>query len=259
MSGRLYRDWKTDNGAWYCNQKINALESYNRRENLLITGLPTAHAAEAVSAETPDRGEYMKATERVVLALCNTQLGVPITRRHQHHAPAAEETRHIWSAAVMVRFTNRKAREAVYAAHYQLKSCSPPVYINENLTKTTAALFSHARKLVKSMQIFKTWTSGGSVYYRLNSEPSCRPVLVTSVADLPTNFWFLCCPRHQLVITSRCLFPSIFRRFFHHCSVIIVFINSICFVFFTCFAFLMWIVLFIAIAHSVNICLCTLV
>ena len=171
------------------NQKINALESYNRRENLIITGLPTAHAAEAVSAETPDRGEHMEVTERAVLELCNTQLGVPITPADisiTHRLRKKPDTP--GPPAVIVRFTNRKAREAVYAARYQLKSCSPPVYINEDLTKTTAALFSHARKLVKTKQIFKAWTSGGSVYYRLNSQSGCRPVLVTSVADLPPYF-----------------------------------------------------------------------
>jgi hypothetical protein len=169
-------------------QKVNELESYNRRENLIITGLPSVNAAETVSAEEPDRGEHMEVTEKAVLELCHKQLGVPLTSADISIAHRLRKKPNASGPpAVIVRFTNRKAREAVYAARYQLKSCNPPVYINEDLTKTTAALFSQARKLVQDKRIYKTWTSGGHVYYRQSSQSGCKPVLITSATDLPAN------------------------------------------------------------------------
>ena len=165
---------------------MNELESYNRRDNLIITGLPTASAAEIVSAQTPDRGEHTEATEKAVQELFRTQLHVPITPADISITHRLRKMPKISGPpAVIVRFTNRKARDAVYAARYQLRACNPPTYINEDLTKSAATLFSHARKLVKARQIHKAWTSGGNVYYRQNSQPGCKPVLLTSTMDLP--------------------------------------------------------------------------
>ena len=101
-------------------QKVNELESYNRRENLIITGLPSVNAAETVSAEEPDRGEHMEVTEKAVLELCHKQLGVPLTSADIAHR-LRKKPNASGPPAVIVRFTNRKAREAVYAARYQLK------------------------------------------------------------------------------------------------------------------------------------------
>jgi hypothetical protein len=41
----------------------------------------------------------------------------------------------------LVRFTNRKAREAVYGARRQLKYNKDKIFVNEDLPKTTAELF----------------------------------------------------------------------------------------------------------------------
>ena len=50
----------------------------------------------------------------------------------------------------MIRFTNRKAREAVYKARRQLRGTPNCIFINEDLTKSTADLFRQARQLVSS-------------------------------------------------------------------------------------------------------------
>ena len=64
------------------------------------------------------------------------------------------------------------------------RNCEHPTFINEDLSKPTAELFNHARNLVKAKKIYKTWTSGGSVYVKLSDLPSCKPKLVKST-DLP--------------------------------------------------------------------------
>jgi hypothetical protein len=87
--------------------------------------------------------------------------------------------------AVMVRFTNRKARDAVYAARQRLKTCQDPVFINEDLTKSAAKLFSQARKLVKEKAVYKAWTNMGSVFIKVNDHPATKPKLVCKITDLP--------------------------------------------------------------------------
>lgn len=166
--------------------EINDLEAYNRRDNLIICGLPVAHVAEATSAQSADHGEHMDVTEQAVLELCQTKLNVQITKSDISIAHRlGKKPRSSGPPAVIVRFATRKAREAVYAARCELKKYSPPVFINEDLTKPTAALFSQARKLVSDGRIYKAWTNRGSVYYKPSNQPNCKPVLVRSLSELP--------------------------------------------------------------------------
>lgn len=167
-------------------QEINSLETYNRRDNLIICGLPLANAAEAASAQTEDRGEHMAVTEKSVLALCNTTLQVPITAADisiAHRLGKNPKAR--GPPSVIVRFATRKAREAVYAARFKLKHSNPPMFINEDLTKVTASLFNQARKLVSEKKIYKTWTNHGDVYIKETDNPNCKPVLVRSPNEFP--------------------------------------------------------------------------
>lgn len=173
--------------------KIDDLEAYNRRDNLIITGLPLANLAEAVTAAessaTMHVHEHAAVTERAVLALCQDKLEVPITPADISISHRLRKKRgSIDPPAVIVRFTNRKTRDAVYAARKKLKKYREnAIYINEDLTKNTAELFSQARKLVKQKRIASAWTSGGSVYYKLTDLPTCRAKRVVSSSDLPTS------------------------------------------------------------------------
>jgi len=65
-------------------------------------------------------------------------------------------------STVMVRFANRRTREAVYPARRNLRSFLKAIYINEDLNKSTTELFRQARQLVKSRQIGKAWTAAVS-------------------------------------------------------------------------------------------------
>ena len=169
--------------------KINELENYNRRDNLVINGLPLLSAAEAAStpgAERQPTDEHATSTEKAVLALCQQQLGLSISGSDISICHRLKKTTTARGPPpVIVRFTNRKARDSIYASRRQLRNCEHPTFINEDLSKPTAELFNHARKLVKAKKIYKTWTSGGSVYVRLSDLPSCKPKLVKSTSVLP--------------------------------------------------------------------------
>lgn len=178
---------KTDLKTAY--SKIDDLEAYNRRDNLIIAGLPVVSYAEAASSTTGESAagqptENMKTTEASVLALCQ-QLQVPITPSDISIAHRLQKRNDDEPPAVIVRFTSRKARDSVYAARFQLKNRKDnTIFINEDLTKTTAKLFAQARKLVKNKVIFSTWTKIGTVYIKREDTPTCRPTRILSVEDL---------------------------------------------------------------------------
>ena len=88
------------------------------------------------------------------------------------------------SPSIIVRFTNLKARDAVYRARKSLKGLTSPVFINEDLTKTTADLYRRARDLRKFEKIFATWTAGGSLYIRQHEAATSKPIKISSESDL---------------------------------------------------------------------------
>jgi hypothetical protein len=177
--------------------RLNALECYTRRNNLLITGLPVQSFAEAAAVENSNtEPESSLAVEQSVLKLFNEQLGVPVTSSdisvaHRLKKRSRTDTR---PPVTIVKFANRKAREAVYAARRQLKrdnnepvttAAPPAIFINEDLNRSTADLFHQARQLVRQKVIHSTWTSSCSVYIRVTGDPTCRPRKINSPGELP--------------------------------------------------------------------------
>lgn len=171
--------------------RIEALETYTRRDNLLITGLPVETFAEAASThgaeETSPRGaEHNLTVERSVLKLFNEQLGVAIKPSDISIAHRLRTRSNIpGPPTTIVRFTNRKARETVYAARRNLRNAPTRIYVNEDLSKTTADLFRQARQLVRTKCIHSAWTSSCAVYIKESGDPNCRPRKISTVADLP--------------------------------------------------------------------------
>ena len=167
--------------------RIDGLEAYNRRENLIICGLPVINAAEAATAGGDASGtvEHAAVTEQAVLALCQQQLQVNISASDISVAHRLKKTGSApGPAPVIVRFTNRKARDAVYAARFALKHHSRSVFINEDLTSHRAHLFAEARKLVTTKKIASAWTSNGDVFIKLSTAPNCKPTRIQKMEDL---------------------------------------------------------------------------
>lgn len=163
-------------------RKIDELETYTRRNNLVISGLPLASYAEA-SSPTDSSSEHLEQTEQNVLAICQ-QLQVNISPADisiAHRLKRKPYTK--GPPAVMVQFKNRKAREAVYAARFKLKERRDvAIFINEDLTKHNAEIFAQARQLVKVKKIFSTWTKAGIVY--IKATQTSRPTSVYHINEL---------------------------------------------------------------------------
>ena len=176
------------------NQKIEYLEGYNRLDNLIIAGLPVNNYAEAAAVSTGNDGnsESSAVTESAVLQLMNNKLNVSVTPNDISFAHRLKSKPHERAPPnVIVRFTNRKARNAVFAARCQLSVTSTAssvntqrIYINEDLTKNTAELYRSVRQLVKQKRLFRCWTAGGAVFVKKSAES--QPMKLSLSSDLAT-------------------------------------------------------------------------
>jgi hypothetical protein len=165
-------------------QRIEALEVYTRRDNLLISGLPVESFADAATAAaSTGANESSAATEQTVLKLFSQQLEVPIQSSDisvTHRLPKRSSSE---IPTTIVKFTNRKARDMVYNARRKLKGRN--IFINEDFSKSTADLFRHARNLVKAKIIHSAWTSGCNLLVKTMSDQNCKPKKITLLSDLP--------------------------------------------------------------------------
>ena len=88
---------------------------------------------------------------------------------------------------MIVKFTNRKAEDAVFQAKLQLKQVpGAKIYFNEDLTKTASSLFRTARRLLKEKKIVGP---GPQEIPRSSvcqaSPPACKPMKLLSEGDFP--------------------------------------------------------------------------
>ena len=160
------------------NTKINELEAYNHKPNLVISGLAITSYVNAASQQSGEHGEPSSSSisaENAVLELVYTRLGVKISssdisiaHRLKQRQPSNRPP------SIIVRFTSMKVRNHIYRACRSLKNSHPPVYINENLTKMTANLYQQARELVKYKVLHAAWTSGGALFICKSEEASCK-------------------------------------------------------------------------------------
>ena len=157
---------------------VGDLESYTRRDNLILHGVPavsTSDAASGVNDSSSATAYTNDDTEMAVLKLCNEKLNLSLTKEDisiAHRLPAinrraatagATSGANLLPAPIVVKFTKRKSRDAVYRARLQLKNVSPRVYINEHLSADNATLYQQARQLVKAKGLVSAWTMNGIV------------------------------------------------------------------------------------------------
>ena len=178
-------------------KELNDMSFYMRRDNLIFHGLvPSSFvnsmAAPNASSDAADLSTYVSntATELTVIQFCSDVLGVnlslddisathrlPVRNKQPHGAPA--------STPIIVKFTNRRARDNAYSARKQLKGQSGKVYINEHLSTEAAMISKSARNLVNQKKLISTWTLNGSVFIKDSDLPTARPKKITNLNQLP--------------------------------------------------------------------------
>lgn len=174
-------------------EKIDLLENQIKLDNLVISGLPIVNYAEAATAAN-DVHESNTATEEAVLKLANNVLNVPLQSSDISVAHrlgrGKRDSSNTAPPRVIVRFTNRKARNMIYAARRNLQKYTQAtghsVYVNEDLTSLTADLFRRVREKVKLKVFHSCWTSGGAVFVKKSPDRSSVPLKVSLSTDLLT-------------------------------------------------------------------------
>jgi len=171
------------------NVRVEAIETYSRIDNLIIKGLPDQSFAErgtpaATNADSVSLVAGHTSVLNTVLAFCSDVLRVDVSPHdvssvHRLKAGPKDVVR-----PVVIRFSNRRVRDAVYHAKKILKNHTPSIYISEHLTKSASDLFYASRKLVREKKIYSTWTQSGLIYVKKTSDISSKPTVIKNLVDL---------------------------------------------------------------------------
>ena len=128
------------------NQRVEALEAYSHRADIITTGMSVSSFAEAAStsqssATGAQAVEHAAATETAVLRLLNNELNViiapqDISMAHRLSTKRKTGGDSVGPEPVIVSFTSLKVRDTV---------CRARLALNEHRTKEGAKLFHEAR------------------------------------------------------------------------------------------------------------------
>lgn len=149
-------------------QRIDELEQYTRRDDLVITGIKTRHrtyaraAANAETTEDAPREELQSLEQQVVDFLNRNNINIRKEAISACHTLPSKSENSV--PVVVIRFICRKQRNDVLMQAKKLKGTN--VYINEHLTKKNGGIARGARILRKQKKITGTWTRNGNVWIR---------------------------------------------------------------------------------------------
>jgi len=162
-------------------KKVDDLERHSRINNLVFYGVPEALSSDSniSSAHHSSQTETEQSLTSTIIQICHDRLNINLNEYDistVHRLPGSAKLLH---KPLIVSFTNRRSRNAVYGARKRLRSAttssSSPweprnqLFINEHLTKSNAYLSTLARRLVKENRVASTWTSGGLVYIKMST------------------------------------------------------------------------------------------
>jgi hypothetical protein len=146
--------------------KVEESEAYQRRENLVFTGLEV-RAADRAGA-TPDPLATPSASlAHKITQFCNDVLNCHVVDSDistAHLLPIKDASK---LPAVIVRSVRRSVRDEVFAARQKLKTYTTPsnnkVYINEDLTAMNRKILAALRLKARNRVIQGAWTQSGRV------------------------------------------------------------------------------------------------
>ena len=150
--------------------KIDELDQYSRRDNLLITGLFPSFAEMANATQHGDQHcESSDTMVRKVIDFCNDHLELALVPEDISVAHFIKSKRAGGPSQAVVRFIRRSVREAVYRARFKLKDLNTQrpddkcFYINEDLSDNNRKLLVAAHSKIKIDQLTSVYTSNGRV------------------------------------------------------------------------------------------------
>ena len=167
------------------NEKVSVLENklaeqeqYSKRDNILIQGLkiakPYSRVAEDNNQQVVDDGDKWSDSDKLIMRsnimdFSKNKLKVNIENSDILDVHVLPNRGHNNKGTVIVRFTNRLARDRFYQARLGQKKhlFDEKIYLNEHLTARNASLFKKARELRKDQKITHAWTKNCRLFVRL--------------------------------------------------------------------------------------------
>ncbi|KAL7383833.1 hypothetical protein ABVT39_018734 [Epinephelus coioides] len=143
-------------------KRVDELEQYIRKEDVIISGLKTTHRTYSNVIRGESSGADLTEGEN---------------RRWRSRNGQMERT-------IILRFVNRKHKMELLKQVRKLKDTQ--VYVNEHLTKRNAEIAKHARALKKQKKIHSTWTRDCKIWIRTNASlgEEAKVLLIRDVKDL---------------------------------------------------------------------------
>jgi len=194
--------------------RLDEVANYYRMSNLVVHGLPETSYAGSVSgadvqSEMPPPSQSSQDTVTSIVNLCNDRLGLAVDETaisSAYRIPRGKKDAH---RPIIVRFTSQRVRNSILAARKSLRSenaepGSGKIFINEHLTRMSAAIFARTRALLKEGKIVATWTMNGTVYVRRSETHGEKPKKILALRDLRSNL-----TRNTYVIRLSCLLISV--------------------------------------------------
>lgn len=181
------------------NKKIDDIETYTKRENLIIHGLQCSSYADAATVPSAQNAMNIESSQtvcRAVVEFCVGTLRVDVTLADistAHRLPTKRMPNRINASGhvipppsppIMVRFANRRSRDAVYNARLSLRNAQHRIYINEHLSDAALAIYNSLRGLRKDKKIHSFWSRNGNVYYKKTNSDQEVPTHVRDISEV---------------------------------------------------------------------------
>ncbi len=150
--------------------KVAELELYTRMNDVVVTRLQIkprsyAKAAAAEKGEEPSELDAISVEQQVAAFLQTKGIDLDCNDIEACHTLPRRNDKDK-STAVIMRFVNRKCKDALMKQGRKLKGSN--VYLNEHLTKRNADTAKKARFMRKEKKIQSTWTTNCKVFIKLN-------------------------------------------------------------------------------------------
>ena len=174
------------------NNRVDELEQYTRRDDVIINGLTIkprsfarVTASHPVETEENAPSQELESVESQVLSYLNSndielspsEISVchPIASKDKNKPPS-----------IVIRFVSRKTKERLLKSAKKLKGTS--VFTNEHLTNKNAHIARDARALVKQNKLKGTWTRNGTVFVKYEERGGTVKVQVIKDVDMLQQF-----------------------------------------------------------------------
>lgn len=146
--------------------KINNLDQYNRKNNVIIQGIPVVEGENV-------REQVMRLAKRLKVEIFDYDINAT------HRLPSRENA----IPPIIVRLNNREKKSALVANSKKLRlrgddssqNSSVPIFVNDHLTKLTSELLHKAKQAQREGKVSHAWCREGNIFVRLNEQsPSIR-------------------------------------------------------------------------------------